>query len=473
MSTDEPASPCRGTAVPALRRPRVVIVGAGFGGLEAARALRRVPAEVTLVDRRNHHLFQPLLYQVATAALSPGDIAWPIRTVFRGQRNVTVLLAAATGVDLDARLLRIDGDGGAIPYDVLVLATGATHGYFGHEDWARFAPGLKTIEDATELRRRLLLAFERAELAEDPSERERQLTFAVIGGGPTGVELAGAISELARHTLRGEFRRIDTRAARVLLIEAGPRVLGNLPATLSATARASLERMGVTVTTDDPVTGVGTEGVTLASGLVPAATIFWAAGVRASSAAEWLGTQADRAGRVVVAPDLSVPGHPEVFVIGDTAAATDSTGRPVPGIAPAAKQMGHFVGRVVAARVAGRSPPRAFAYRHHGDLATVGRRSAVVALDGIRLTGLIGWWFWGLAHVWYLIGFRSRIVVAFNWLWSYLTFQRGARLITDGPRHVSETCALPRGGGHAARLTDTPPARVLVPADGDSRDAQA
>ena len=423
---------------PSAGRPRIVIVGAGFGGLEVARALRHAPVDITLVDRRNHHLFQPLLYQVATAALSPGDIAWPVRSIFRGQRNVTVLLAEATGVDPAARLLRI-GDGGraipAIPYDVLVLASGATHGYFGHEDWAPFAPGLKTIEDATELRRRLLLAFERAELATDPAGRDRLLTFAVIGGGPTGVELAGAIIELARHTLRGEFRRIDPRRARVLLIEAGPRLLAALPEELAETARRSLERMGVQVRTGTPVTGVGPEEITLGGAeVIPTATILWAAGVRASPAADWLGVPKDRAGRVLVAPDLSVPGHPEIFVIGDTAAVVDAKGRSVPGIAPAAKQMGRHVGRILAARVAGRPAPGPFAYRHHGDLATIGRRSAVVALDSLRLTGLIGWWFWGLAHVWYLIGFRSRIVVSINWLWSYLTFQRGARLITGTAR---------------------------------------
>mgnify|MGYP002783953443 FL=1 len=450
-------------ATPSPRaRPHVVIVGAGFGGLEAARTLRHAPVDVTLLDRRNHHLFQPLLYQVATAALSPGDIAWPIRGIFRRQRNVTVLLAEAAGVDPAARRVLLGGAGAGIPYDMLVLATGATHGYFGNEHWAGHAPGLKTIEDATELRRRLLLAFERAELTDDPAARARLLTFAVIGGGPTGVEMAGAIVELARHTLRGEFRRIDTRAARVLLIEAGPRVLSTMPPELSETARRSLADMGVEVLTGSPVTGVGPDGVMLGDRAVPAATILWAAGVRASPAAAWLGAKADRAGRVVVAPDLSLPGRPEIFVIGDTAAAKDGKGRPVPGIAPAAKQMGRFVGRVIAARAAGRTTQAAFAYRHHGDLATIGRRSAVVELGRVRLTGLIGWLFWGVAHVFYLIGARSRIVVSVNWLWNYVTLQRGARLITG----AMPADAVPADATPPDRHAD---ARELEPAGGRRR----
>ncbi|MFT8243204.1 NAD(P)/FAD-dependent oxidoreductase [Roseomonas sp. BN140053] len=414
---------------PAPRRPRVVIVGAGFGGLEVARALRRSEAEVTLVDRRNHHLFQPLLYQVATAALSPGDIAWPVRSVFRGQQNVTVLMTEVNGVDLAARVVR---DGTVeLPFDFLVLATGSNHSYFGHDEWERFAPGLKSIEDATSLRQRLLSAFERAELATDPAEQRRLLTFVVIGGGPTGVEMAGAISELAHRALPAEFRRVDPGTARVVLVEAGPRILPSFPEELADTARRSLEGMQVEVRTAARVTRCDERGVTLGdTERLEAGTVVWAAGVVASPAAAWIGAEHDRAGRAVVGPDLSIPGHPEVFVIGDTAAARDNTDRPVPGIAPAAKQMGQYVGKLIAARIAGRPDPAPFSYRHHGDLATIGRKSAVVSLGRMRLTGFPGWLFWCLAHVWYLIGFRSRVVVAFDWLWSYVTAQRGARLIT-------------------------------------------
>ncbi|WP_229678011.1 NAD(P)/FAD-dependent oxidoreductase [Caldovatus sediminis] len=420
---------------------RVVIVGAGFGGLEAARTLaraRRAAVEVTLVDRQNHHLFQPLLYQVATAALSPGDIAWPVRSIFRRRRNVTVIMAEVTGVDAKARQVRTR-EGLVIPYDALVLATGTTHSYFGHDGWAKVAPGLKTIEEATEIRRRLLLAFERAEIAADPIEQRRLLTFVVVGGGPTGVEMAGAMVELARHTLRREFRRIDPAAmTRVVLIEAGPRLLPAFPEALSDYAHRALVRMGAQVLTGTRVTGCDAGGVRCGDRRIAAGTIVWAAGIEATAAGAWVEAERDRAGRVKVAPDLSVPGHPEIFAIGDLAAATDAEGRPVPGIAPAAKQMGRYVGRLLAARARARGAaagaPRvrasAFAYRHQGDLATIGRRSAVVALGKVRLTGLIGWWFWGIAHIWYLIGFRSRVVVSFEWLWSYLTFQRGARLIT-------------------------------------------
>ncbi len=413
----------------------MVIVGAGFGGLEAARALARAPCEVTLVDRTNHHLFQPLLYQVATAALAPNDIAWPVRSIFRGRRNVTVLMAEVAGVDTAARRVRTV-EGPAIPYDALVLATGATHSYFGHEEWAEAAPGLKTIDDATDIRRRLLLAFERAEIAADEEARRRLLTFAVIGGGPTGVELAGAMAELARHALAEEFRHVDPRRARVVLIEAGPRLLPTFPEELSEEARRSLERKGVQVLTGTRVTGCDPAGVRCGEERIPASTVVWAAGVTASPAGDWIGAERDRAGRILVGPDLSVPGHPEIFAIGDLAAVRDAEGRPVPGNAPAAKQMGRHVGRLLAARAAGRPAPPPFAYRHQGDLATIGRRSAVVAIGRFRLRGLLGWWFWGIAHIWYLIGFRSRVIVSFEWLWSYLTLQRGARLITGAPPSV-------------------------------------
>jgi NADH dehydrogenase len=415
----------------------VVVVGAGFGGLEASRALAGAPVALTMLDRQNHHLFQPLLYQVATAALSPGDIAWPVRTIFRRQANATVLMAEVTAVDTRARLVHADGK--AIPYDVLVLATGATHSYFGKDEWAAVAPGLKTIEDATAIRRRLLVAFERAELASDEAERRRLLTFVVVGGGPTGVELAGAMAELSRHALQREFRHVDPRKARILLVEAGPRLLATFPEDLSDYATRSLRRMGVEVRTDARVTNCDAGGVSLGDERIEASTTVWAAGVVASPAGSWIGAERDRAGRVVAGPDLSVPGHPEIFVVGDLVTAKDGKGKPIPGNAPAAKQMGRYVGKVIAARAAGRPAPPPFAYRHQGDLATIGRRSAVVALDGFRLKGLLGWWFWGIAHVWYLIGFRSRVVVSFEWLWSYITFQRGARLITRlEPRSITQ-----------------------------------
>ena len=414
-------------------RPRVVIVGAGFGGVEAARALKHADADVTLIDRRNFHLFQPLLYQVATAALSPGDIAWPIRSVFRRQQNVTVLMADIIRVDV-ARKLVTDGTV-SIPYDFLVLATGAMHSYFGHEEWEPFAPGLKAISDALLLRERLLLAFERAELAAKAKEQARQVTAIIVGGGATGVEMAGAVAELAHHTLSAEFRGIDPAAARIVLIEAGPRLLPAFPEGLSEVTRRSLEAMRVEVRTGAMVTACDRNGVTLADGeRIDAAAIVWAAGVTASPAAVWVGAEHDRAGRAQVGADLSVAGHPEIFIVGDTAAVKNADSRPVPGIAPAAKQMGRYVGRLIAARIAGRAQDKPFVYQHSGDLATIGRKSAVVSLGRMRLTGFPGWVFWCLAHIWFLIGFRSRIVVSINWLWSYLTYQRGARLISDRER---------------------------------------
>ncbi|WP_376099483.1 NAD(P)/FAD-dependent oxidoreductase [Roseomonas sp. CCTCC AB2023176] len=424
----------------ARQRPlRVVIVGAGFAGMQCARALAHAPVEVTILDRTNHHLFQPLLYQVATAALSPGDVAWPVRSVFRNQRNATVLMAEVTGVDTASRVVLTAG-GDRVPYDALVIATGATHSYFGRDDWAEFAPGLKTVEDATAIRRRLLLAFEAAEVAPDEASRRRLLTFAVIGGGPTGVELAGALAEVAHRTLNGEFRRSDPGRARIVLIEAGPRLLPAFPEDLAAEAARSLEHMGVEVRTETRVTGVDRAGVDCGDERIDASSVVWAAGVQASAAGEWLDAPRDRARRIQVGPDLTVPGHPEIFAAGDTVTATDGTGRQVPGIAPAAKQMGRYIGEVLAARATGGPAPGPFAYTDHGSLATVGRRSAVVSLrSGVKLRGVIGWWFWGIAHVFYLIGFRSRVVVSFIWLWSYLTGQRGARLITGAaPPRVGE-----------------------------------
>jgi len=411
-------------------RSSVVIVGGGFGGIEAAKALARVPVDVTLIDRQNHHCFQPLLYQVATAALSPADVAWPIRHILRGQQNATVFMAEITGVDLAAQRVQIAGE--PVAYDYLVLATGATHSYFGHEDWAKYAPGLKHIEDATRIRRTLLLAFEQAEVTSEEAERQRLLTFVIVGGGATGVEMAGAIAEVALHTLPKEFRRIDPRRSKIVLLEAGPRVLSTFPQELSDYAARALTRMGVEVRTSTRVDGCDRRGVSLEHGRIDAGTIIWAAGVVASPAAQWLSAEHDRAGRVIVGPDLSLPGNPNVFVIGDTASVQDETGKPVPGVAPAAKQMGQYVGKLIAARIAGETMPP-FRYRHAGDLATIGRRAAVVKLDHFRLTGFIGWLFWSVAHIYFLIGLRYRFVVAFTWLWDYLTFQRSARLITEVP----------------------------------------
>lgn len=413
--------------MPAKRAARIVIVGVGFGGLAAARGLAKSPAEIVLVDRRNYHLFQPLLYQVATAALSPADIAWPIRALVSGQANTSVRLGRVTGIDLGQRQLLLEEE--RLDYDQLVLATGARHSYFGHDAWEATAPGLKKIADATHIRERILIAFERAEVCCDAAEQRRLLTFVVIGAGPTGVEMAGAIAELARMALKADFRHIDPRATRVVLVEAGPRVLPSFPERLSAAACRQLERLGVEVRTKAAVTACDEEGVELAGERLAARTVIWAAGVIASPAARWLGAAADRAGRVLVEPDLSVPGHPEIFVIGDTAACLED-GRPVPGIAPAAKQMGTYVARLLDARLRGRPAPAAFRYRHQGSLATIGRRAAVADLGRIRLAGPIAWALWALAHVWFLIGWRNRVVVGLNWLWNYVTFERGARLIT-------------------------------------------
>jgi NADH dehydrogenase len=424
-------------------RAKVVIIGAGFGGIEAAKSLKRAPVDVTVIDRVNHHCFQPLLYQVATAALSPADVAWPIRHILRKQKNATVLMAEVQGIDTGKRLVQIDST--SIPYDYLVLATGATHSYFGHDEWADVAPGLKRIEDATRIRRRILIAFERAELTNDPAERKRLLTFAIVGGGATGVEMAGAISEVARQSLAMDFRRIDPTAARIVLIEAGPRIMPTLPENLSDYVRRTLAKKGVEVMTATRVVSCDARGVALASeasgqrdnsisalehGRLDAGTIIWAAGVVASPAARWLDAAHDRAGRVKVGADLSVSGHPDVFVIGDTAV-TDQPG--IPGTAPAAKQMGRYVGRLIASRVAGKTAPAPFRYHHLGDLATIGRHAAVVKLGRLELTGFLGWLFWSVVHIYFLIEVRDRFIVAFTWLWDYITFQRGARLITQVP----------------------------------------
>jgi NADH:ubiquinone reductase (H+-translocating) len=408
-------------------RPRVVIVGAGFGGLSLAKGLAGAPFDVTLIDRHNYHLFQPLLYQVATAALSPADIAAPIRAILRGQSNVTVALADVSGVDVAAQ--QVIAEDKRIPYDILVLATGAQHAYFGHDDWAPFAPGLKTIDDATYLRRRILLAFERAEAEADAAERARLLTFIVAGGGPTGVEMAGAIAELAKWALAADFRNIDPRSARVILVEGGPRLLSALHPSLSEKARLSLEKLGVEVRLGAMVTSCSAQDVAIGDERIETRTIMWAAGVRASPAAEWLGAESDRAGRVKVKPDLSVPGHPDIFVLGDTALALDADGKPFPGVAPVAKQQGEYLARYLIERMRGQTQ-RAFRYRDFGSLATIGRKYAVADFGKIHLSGFAAWVLWSVAHVYFLIGFRRRTIVALHWAWSYLTFQRGTRLIT-------------------------------------------
>jgi NADH dehydrogenase len=407
-------------------RPQVVIIGGGFGGLEAARELADAPVDVTVLDRRNYHLFQPLLYQVATAALSPSEIAWPIRHLLRRQSNARGLLAEAVGVDIETRCVQTSA--GDPPFDYLVVATGATHSYFGHPEWSDFAPGLKTIEDATAIRRRVLCAFEQAENAQ-AADREALLTFVIVGGGPTGVEMAGAVAELARDALARDFRHIDPREAKVVLVEAGERVLAAFPEQLAAYAARMLERLGVTVMTKTAVTGCGADGVELGERRLASQTVIWAAGVAASPLAVGMAGPHDRAGRVIVLDDLSLEGQPDVFVIGDAAAMKRPDGSPVPGIAPAAKQAGRHAAKIIAARVAGRKDPGAFRYRHAGDLATIGRSAAVVRFDGLRLTGWIGWVFWGLAHIYFLIGLRNRVAVAFDWSWSWLTRQRHVRLI--------------------------------------------
>ncbi|MDG4902847.1 MULTISPECIES: NAD(P)/FAD-dependent oxidoreductase [unclassified Mesorhizobium] len=409
----------------------VVIVGAGFGGLELTRALAGAPVRITMIDKRNHHLFQPLLYQVATTALATSEIAWPIRHLLRKRKDVTTLLGTVIGVDRAGKRVLLD-DGSAVGYDTLVLATGARHAYFGHDEWEPFAPGLKTLEDATTIRRRILLAFEQAERETDPARRQALLTLVIVGGGPTGVELAGTIAELAQDTLRGEFRNIDTRQARVVLIEAGDRVLANFAPELSAYAQKALERLGVTVELGRAVTQLDAEGVVFGDTYLPAKTILWAAGVAASPAAEWLGAPADRAGRVLVEPDLTVPGSPEIFVIGDTAHLLRADGKPVPGVAPSAKQEGRHVAATIKARLDGDATPRPFRYKHAGDLATIGKRAAAIDFGWIKLTGWLAWWLWGIAHIYFLIDFRNRLAVSLSWLWIYFTGQRSARLITQG-----------------------------------------
>ncbi|WP_085034173.1 NAD(P)/FAD-dependent oxidoreductase [Ensifer aridi] len=408
----------------------VVVVGGGFGGLQLVNDLKGATVRVTLIDRRNHHLFQPLLYQVATTVLATSEIAWPIRHLYRDRPEVATVLGEVTAVDTAIKTVSL-ANGQSASYDTLVLATGATHAYFGHDEWAAVAPGLKTLEDATTIRRRVLLAFEQAEVEDDSARRDALLTFTVIGAGPTGVELAGIIAEMAHKTLPGEFRRIDTRRARVVLVEAGPRILPAFSEDLSAYARKALEKLGVEVHTGTPVTDCTDAGVKIGDRFVPSRTLVWAAGVQASPAAKWLGIEADRAGRALVAEDLTAPGHPDVFVIGDTASVKQEDGKPVPGIAPAAKQQGAFVARVIRARLEGKSVPDVFRYRHQGSLATIGKRAAIIDFGRIKLKGALAWWIWGIAHIYFLIGTRSRFAVAWSWLWTYLSGQHSARLITQ------------------------------------------
>jgi NADH dehydrogenase len=421
-------------ATPTASSHRVVIVGAGFGGLETTHRLASAGVEITLIDRRNHHLFQPLLYQVATASLATSEIAWPIRYLLRDRPDVTTLFANVSGVDAAAKRVLLDG-GDSIPYDTLVLATGARHAYFGHDEWEPFAPGLKTLEDATTLRRRILVAFERAERETDPAKRDALLTFVIIGAGPTGVELAGTIADLANDTLPRDFRHIDTRKARVVLIEAGNRVLAGFPDDLSAYALASLQGLGVEVMFGAPVTDCSADGVVFGRNKLQARTIIWAAGVRASQAAEWLNAPADRAFRLQVEPDLTVPGHPDIFAVGDTTVIAGPDGNPVPGIAPAAKQQGRYVASLIRARLAGRTLPP-FRYKHAGSLAQIGKRLAVIDFGRIKLRGALAWWIWGIAHIYFLIGMRNRLSVAMSWLWIHARDQRTARLITQGSSKV-------------------------------------
>ena len=412
-------------------RPHLLIVGGGFAGLWAARALSGAPLRITVLDRGNHHLFQPLLYQVATAGLSAPDIAAPLRHILRRQRNATVLMGEAVAIDAARKSVQL-ADGSEIEHDFLMLASGATHAYFGHDEWAPHAPGLKTLDDALDIRRRILTAFERAEAETDVAARDAWLTFAVVGGGPTGVELAGTLAEIARHTLRREFRRIDPTRARVLLLEAGPRVLSTFPEALSEKARRQLQRLGVEVRTGTPVAMIDADGVQLGDMRIAARTVLWAAGVAASPLARTLGVPLDRAGRVPVEPDLHVSGHPHVFVAGDLAS-VHCDGKPVPGVAPAAKQMGAHVAAAIRARLAGRAAHE-FKYRDYGNLATIGRRAAVVDLRGVRFSGFVAWSFWLSAHIFFLIGFRNRIVVLFDWALAYWTHQRNARIILGRER---------------------------------------
>lgn len=422
------------------RPPHVVIVGGGFGGLTAATALRSAPVRITLVDRANHHLFQPLLYQVAMTGLSPADIAAPIRSVLRQQENATVLLAEVQGVDLQQKKLRLD-HGGELAYDFLILAVGASNFYFGHDDWARYAVGLKDLDDAVEVRRRVLLAFEAAERAPSAEERQRLLTFVVVGGGPTGVELAGALAELSRFVLARDFRNVDPTGARIVLLEGSPRILGTFPEKLSLRAEADLKRLGAEVRANTKVTSIDENGVHIGDELLPTATVLWAAGVRPAPLTAALGAPLDRAGRVLVEPDLTLPGHPEVFALGDMAAFLHQDGKPLPGVSPVAMQQARHAAASIRATLRGQ-PRTKFHYVDKGNMATIGRAAAIVHIKRLQLSGFLAWLFWLMVHIFFLITFRNRIAVLANWAYSYLTYKRGARLITGhrlsaGPASLS------------------------------------
>jgi len=413
--------------------PRIVILGAGFGGLFAAKKLAGVAADVTVIDRHNYHLFQPLLYQVATASLPPSDIAWPIRSILSRQKNTSVLLDEVLDINVEQHAVILQSE--SVTFDYLIVATGSTHSYFGHQDWETIAPGLKSIDDATYIRGRILTAFEQAEMTDNDLARGRLLRFVIVGGGPTGVELAGAIAELAQHTLAADFRHIDPRSATITLVEAGPRLLPNLHESLSDYARQSLEGLGVEVRLGTAVTHCDGEGVMMGGEGIAAATVIWAAGVTASPVGQWLDEATDEAGRVVVRPDLSINKDSTIFVIGDAASVTNEKGEPVPGIAPAAKQQGRFVADVIAKKIAGKPSSKAFHYRHAGHLATIGRKSAIIEFPRYKLKGRLAWWIWGISHIYFLIGLPSPLVVSIRWLWEYITYGRGARLIT-GVKHT-------------------------------------
>lgn len=416
-----------------VNRPRVVVIGAGFAGINAAKSLSRAPVDMTVVDRKNHHTFQPLLYQVALAALSPAEIASPIRTVLSHARNTEVLLGLVTGFDLEKKLVRMDGS--ELPYDYLIVAAGATHAYFGHPEWEEFAPGLKTLEDATEIRRRILTTFETAEREKITRNISLPLNFVIVGGGPTGVELAGAIADISKHQLQQDFRAIDPRQSRIILLEGGPRVLPTYPEDLSASAERQLRQMGVEVRTNALVTNIEPDSVSIGKEKIPATVILWGAGVAASPLGKMLGVPTDRAGRVIIEPDLSIPGHPEVFVAGDLASAKRANGKPVPGVAPAAIQMGKFAARQIKRAIANK-PREHFEYLDKGSLATIGRSHAIADFPGkIHISGTLAWLAWLFIHLFFLIGFRNRLFVLTEWAWAYITYNHSARLITEPGEH--------------------------------------